>query len=520
MRTKGRHRDCPLLRDRRPVTGGVRNGATRPPANVVIVTLDTTRADRLAAYGGSGVSTPALDRLAREGVVFDRAESVAPLTLPAHASLFTGLYPARHGVRENADRALDAAHRTLPEVLKARGFHTAAFVGSTVLARGRGLDRGFDVYRDGGATGTAPPRRRPGNMVVDEAWRGSISELRALLLWVHLYDAHAPQTPPIEYRRASGGDPYTAAIAFADAQVGRLLEALERQRTLDHTAVILAADHGESLGDHGELEHGIFVYESVLHVPLIARIPGFEPRRVEDLASLVDVVPTVLDLLAIAPIAADGLSLVPVLRGRAHLPERALYSESLYARRFGWSPLRVLRDARYKLIDAPRPELYDLHRDPFEEHDLSAERAALVTAMRRELRRIEQSEEARGPRGAAGRIVRGPQRTRRVGIRVRCVTGARLARPRSEGLHRDLQRRVTPADGALSVCSLSSGGRHAHTDIACDESGGARDCVSSRADHTDPGPGRSATTTTHHPHGRIAQHQRFPLPSHQAKRPS
>ena len=199
---------------------------------------------------------------------------------------------------------------------------------------------------------------------------------------MHLYDAHAPQTLPDAFRRKYAGDPYAGGIAFADSQLGRLIEALRAKGLFDSTAIIVAGDHGESLGEHGEIEHGIFLYEGTLHVPMIMRAPGLPARRVTGLASLVDVLPTVIDLFGLEPMAVDGLDLVPTVRGRGDLPDRSIYAESMYARRFGWSPLRALRDGRFKLVDAPRPELFDLETDPFEEHDLSTARPALVNAMR------------------------------------------------------------------------------------------------------------------------------------------
>ncbi len=353
------------------------------PRNLVIVTLDTTHADRLPMYGFASIETPAIDALARESVVFDQAMSVAPLTLTAHSSLFTGLYPPHHGVRDNADRPLGPDKTTIAEVLHARGFRTGAFVGSTVLAADRGLSRGFDVYDEGASTGGKAPRRRPASEVIDGAlaWLDS-SHGAPFFAWVHLYDAHAPQTLPDSFRRKYTGDLYAGGIAFADSQLGRLIDALRAKGVFDSTAIIIAGDHGESLGEHGEIEHGIFLYEGTLHVPMIMRAPGLPARRVTGLASLVDVMPSVLDLFGLEPMPGDGLDLMPTVRGRGDLPERSIYAESLYARRFGWSPLRVLRDGRFKLVDAPRPELYDLETDPFEERDLSAARSGLVNAMR------------------------------------------------------------------------------------------------------------------------------------------
>ena len=355
------------------------------PTGLVLVTLDTTRADRLPAYGFGGVATPAIDGLAARGAVFDEVVSVAPLTLPAHTSLFTGLYPPHHGVRDNTDRGLDPAHATLATLLHDRGFHTAAFVGAIVLGADRGLARGFDVYDDGRAPGLPPPRRRPGREVVDHAWAW-IDRLddTPFFLWVHLYDVHAPQALPVDFRRASG-DRYEGGIAYVDDQIGRLLDALGRRDRLANTVIVVAGDHGESLGEHGEHEHGIFLYESTLRVPLVVCAPGVAARRVAGVTSLVDLFPTVLRLLGLTvPAAGDGVSLVPALSG-GRVPERAVYAESLYATHFGWGPLRMVRDGRFKFIDAPKPELYDLARDPNEGHNLADEHIATAVALRREL---------------------------------------------------------------------------------------------------------------------------------------
>jgi arylsulfatase A-like enzyme len=354
------------------------------PTGLVVVTLDTTRADRLPAYGFGGVATPAIDGLAARGAVFDEAVSVAPLTLPAHTSLFTGLYPPHHGVRDDTDRALDPAHATLASLLHDRGFHTAAFVGAIVLSADRGLARGFDVYDDGRTPGTPPPRRRPGREVVDRAraWIDGLDD-RPFFLWVHLDDVHAPQALPVEFRRAYG-DRYEGGIAYVDDQIGRLLDALGRRHRLANTVIVVAGDHGESLGEHGEQEHGIFLYESTLRVPLVVCAPGVAARRVAGVTSLVDLFPTVLRLLGVAvPAPGDGVSLVPALSG-GRVPERTIYAESV-AEHFGWGPLRMVQDGQFKFIDAPTPELYDLERDPNERQNLADERLATAAALRREL---------------------------------------------------------------------------------------------------------------------------------------
>jgi choline-sulfatase len=368
--------------------------ATRPgisPGGVVIVTLDTTRADRLPAYGFMDASMPHLDRLAREGVVFDRAVTPAPLTLPAHASLFTGLYPHNHGVRDNADRPLADRHVTLAEALRSRGFQTAAFVGSAVLDADRGLAQGFETYGDvqPGIESTQYGRQRRAVSVMDDAiaWL----EERAgspVFLWAHLYDPHLPYDPPEPYR-SQNLDPYVGEIAYADAQIGRLIETLERRDQLDRTIVIVAGDHGESLGDHGERDHGMLLYEGVLRVPLIMRVPGVAPRRVPSIVRLIDVMPAVLELLRLDAPATDGVSLAPLLHGREGHRELDALSESMYPMRFGRRPVRAVRDGRFKLIDATPPELYDLDRDPFEQSNLYDDRRVLAGALLKRMRGAE-----------------------------------------------------------------------------------------------------------------------------------
>ena len=356
------------------------------PLGVVIVTLDTTRADRLSPYGNMDLSLPALERVAREGVVFDRASSVAPMTLPAHTSLFTGLLPPTHGVRDNADAPLDDSRSTLAEILSAQKYRTGAFVSSIVLGPERGLQQGFSLY-DGviptDIQGPAGMQRRA-DAVMDVAirWLDSIGA-EPFLLWTHLYDAHRPYDPPEPFRSKYGHDLYMAEIAFADSQIERLIEALDQRKLLDRVILVIAGDHGESLGDHGERDHGIFVYEEVIRVPLMIRAPGLRPGRVGEVVRLTDVLPTVLELLELPSPQVDGVSLLNLMRGKAtdNDSEREAYSESLYPERLGWSPLYALRQGRYKLIKAPRPELYDLDRDPFETENLYADRPAVAQGM-------------------------------------------------------------------------------------------------------------------------------------------
>src|SRR6476659_8090698 len=391
-----------LLRTR-PITttGGVDlgtlpRGVARDRLNLVIVTLDTTRADRIGAYGSHEVETPTIDRLASEGVLFEQAVSAAPLTLPAHSSLFTGRFPPEHGVRDNGGFFLGPEQLTLAEVLKARGYRTGGFVGAYVLDSKWGLNQGFDTYVDdfdlsktrGVSLGAI---QRPGNEVVDKAlpWIQQ-SAATPFFAWIHLYDAHSPYRPPEPFASRYRGHPYNGEIAFADSQVGRIVAQLQSSGLFDRTVVVVMGDHGESLGDHGESAHGFFIYESVTHVPLVIRAPFSltANRRVADPVRSVDVMPTVLDLLGVPqPGAISGVSLVSLMTGAKRELGLDTYSEAMYPlHHYGWSDLRALRSGRYKVIDSPRPELYDLDRDPQEATNIFAERQALGDRMIAQLR--------------------------------------------------------------------------------------------------------------------------------------
>jgi choline-sulfatase len=373
--------------------------ALRSDFNLLIISLDTTRADRLHAYGFQDIETPVLDRLASEGVLFQQAATAAPLTLPAHTTIFTSRVPPEHGVRDNGGFFVDPSETTLAETLHARGFRTGAFVGAYVLDAKWGLDQGFETYFDDfdltkyraislGAI------QRPGNEVVDKAleWLDRVADQR-FFGWVHLYDPHTPYEPPEPFRSRYRGRPYVGEIAFADSQVGRLVDFLHGRGLLDRTIVVVVGDHGESLDDHGEAAHGFFIYESVVRVPLIIRAPvrGARGRRVADAVRTLDIAPTVAELLDVQkPPGATGVSLVPLMTGA--VPELGLeaYSESTYPLyHFGWSDLRALRSGRFKLIAGPRPELYDLEQDPEERTNLFSDRRQLADRMLARLGELE-----------------------------------------------------------------------------------------------------------------------------------
>ncbi|HUR21990.1 MAG TPA: sulfatase-like hydrolase/transferase, partial [Vicinamibacterales bacterium] len=359
--------------------------------------------------GNTEVRTPNLDQLAREGAVFEQAMTSAPLTLPAHSSIMTGQFPPRHGVRDNGGFFLGPDQVTIAELLAAQGFKTGAAVGAFVLDSKWGLDQGFATYQDDfdmtkvkaiSLSGI----RRPGNEVVDMAlkWMDGVAGQR-FFSWLHLYDPHAPYISPEPYRSEFKDHPYRGAIAFTDAQVGRVLTYLKDRGLADRTIVIVSGDHGEGLGEHGEETHGFFVYESSMHVPLIIRAPfsGTAGRRVSQPVRTVDILPTVLDLLQIpAPDSLAGVSLAPLMAGAREIPNVAMagYGEAMYPlHHYGWSELTATRSDRYKLIDAPRPELYDLERDPHEQTNIFEERRSVGDAMLRNLRDQKRAMAANAP---------------------------------------------------------------------------------------------------------------------------
>jgi len=370
--------------------GGPSRPVGPPPAtldeaaqNLVIVTIDTLRADHVGAYGYAAARTPALDRLAREGARFGRAFAPAPITLTSHASLLTGRYPPGHGARDNATKVGDEVP-TLAAILGARGFATGAFVAAFPLDRRFGLARGFDLYSD------RMPRdangkllnERPGRQVVDEAlaWLGT-TRGRRFFLWVHLFEPHAPYGDPQRTPGRSAVQRYDDEIAVADEQTGRLLDAVRARG--ESTAIVLAGDHGEGLGDHGEITHSIFVYDTTLRVPLLVAGPGVPHGLVvADPVCLVDILPTVLRLLGLPGADTDGADLTPVFAGR-HLQARELYAESFAPLlEFGWSPFRVVRSSRWKFIAAPKAELYDVERDAAELHNEVASEPQAVERLR------------------------------------------------------------------------------------------------------------------------------------------
>ncbi len=357
-------------------------GRTDRP-NVLLVTIDTLRADRLGCYGFGLAHTPAIDQLAREGVRCTDAATSAPITLPAHCSIMTGLYPPAHGVRDNGNFALGTEAVTLAERLAAAGYRTSAFVSAAVLARGYGLDQGFEVYDDDLWSEDEPGlfmiRERPASRTADRAlawlkgWARDAPR-RPFFVWVHLFDPHQPYHIRSVDLAALTPTAYDAEIAQADQGVGRIVAWLRKRQLLDRTLVVLTADHGESLGEHGEPTHGIFIYDATIHVPLIWRLPRVLPAGAtyDGPVRHVDIVPTILGVLGLpGGEATQGLDLHRAFQGRTPPPDVPQYSEAFLAEEgFGMAPLFGVRHHGQKVIRAPRPERYDLRTDPGEHQNL------------------------------------------------------------------------------------------------------------------------------------------------------
>lgn len=368
--------------------------APAPAPNIVVITIDTLRADHLGCYGDKQIKTPNLDALAQEGVRFERAYTPVPVTLPAHTALFTGTYPLRSGMHDFADNKLNPAQPTLASVLKENGYATGAVIGSAVLDSRFGLNHGFDFYYDHFdfsrlQESNLDEMERSGDVVADQAldWLDKNYQ-KKFFLWMHLYDPHYPYRPPSPYSEEYKDHPYDGEIAFADSQVGRLIRELKEKGVYQNTVIVVTGDHGESLGEHGEKTHGFFIYNATLHIPVILRLPGGPAARtVSALVSLPDLMPTVLSYLKIdVPSEVQGRNLLPLMTAEDKDKARSLYAETFLPRlHFNWSELRGAETENYHFIDAPKPELYDLSKDPGETNNLYAQKKAVAEEMRAKL---------------------------------------------------------------------------------------------------------------------------------------
>lgn len=393
--------------------------ASQSPS-VLLITVDTVRADHVGCYGDAHVETPAMDGLAAAGVRFENAYAQAPITLPSHAVILTGTYPMFNSVRDFTSPGLPVNIPTLAEMLHRKGYRTAAFISSYALNSMWGLNRGFDVYDDD--LGLEPGRsndiflvRRRGDRTVDRllAWLDQQGGA-PFFVWLHLYDPHSPYRPPEPYLSQYASHPYDGQIAFDDAQVGRVFARLKELQRFKAMAVLLLSDHGESLGEHSEDEHGFFIYNATLRVPLIVKLPegsphgstglggrdsgspesrGPVPRVITQPVGTVDVAPTIAQICGIPPAdtrSFQGRSLLTTLSPEGEREDAFVYAESYYPRdSFGWHELRGLLNTHFAYIDAPQPELYDLQHDPEERHNLAASNASVAASLRERLEEVE-----------------------------------------------------------------------------------------------------------------------------------
>jgi arylsulfatase A-like enzyme/Flp pilus assembly protein TadD len=367
---------------------------SKPALNVVIITIDTLRADHLGCYGYKQIRTPNIDALASEGARFERAYTPVPVTLPAHTVIFTGTYPVFSGMHDFSGNKLNPKQPTLASVLKRQGYTTGAVIGSAVLDSRFGLNQGFDFYYDHFdfnrlQESNLEEMERPGSVVADVAldWLGK-NRKNKFFLWMHLYDPHYPYRPPPPFNEQYKDRLYDGEIAFADAQVGRLIAFLKANNIYRNTLIVLTGDHGESLGEHGEKTHGFFIYNATLHVPVIIHLPGStSTKAVSELVSLADLMPTVLQVLKVEiPAEVQGRGLFPLMVPRKTEEPRNLYAETFLPRlHFNWSELRAVETEKYQLIDAPKPELYDLSKDPGETQNLYTDKKAVAEELRNRL---------------------------------------------------------------------------------------------------------------------------------------
>jgi arylsulfatase A-like enzyme/tetratricopeptide (TPR) repeat protein len=447
-----------------PVVAGPA-AAPGPRPALLLITLDTTRADHLGCYGDRDAATPRLDRLASEGAMVRDAIAVAPLTLPSHASILTSVYPPSHGVRDNADFRLPERETTLAGHLKSRGYRTAAVVGSEVLSATQGLARGFDVYDE--------PRSKPharAGLLYEVAAERTASEVTdtalsllprlapgPFFLWVHYFDPHVEYRSPPPWRERFASKPYDGEIAYMDAEIGRLLDGMARRGLLTRTVVAVVGDHGESLGEHGERTHGLLLYDGALRVPLLVRYPGSVRAglRLNGPVSGIDLAPTLLDLLELPPLTrAQGKSFASALRSGIETERGPVYSESLYGERaHGWAALYALRDRSRKFVEAPEPEIYDLAKDPGETRNLAASTPEEVARWRARLATLLEGMDP--PAAGAEREMIEEQRARLLSLGY--VSGGSPAAGRRD--RPDPKRLVAQNDAFLEARSFVSQGR-------------------------------------------------------------
>jgi arylsulfatase A-like enzyme/Flp pilus assembly protein TadD len=382
--------------------------------NVILISIDTLRPDHLGCYGYAATTSPNIDALSREGITFEDASTSAPLTLPSHTTMLTGLYPISHGIRNNGSYVLDASALTMTEIFKEAGYATGAFVGSFVLDSRFGLDQGFDVYNDDMQGARQPSAfgymERTADEVTDAALGWLDTAREPFFAFVHYFDPHAVYMAPPEYRKRHPGNPYDAEIDFTDHELGRLIRGIADRGVMERTLVVLVSDHGEGLGEHEEATHGVLTYDTTLRVPMIMRLPensgvpaeAATGKRISPPVRLVDLMPTVLDIAGLRTEAEmDGRSLVPLMRGERLDPEFC-YFETLYPYfAYRWSPLRGVRFNEWKYILSPEPELYNVAADPSEMVNLIDEESGRAAGMEKALLELMVTERGAAPAGEA-----------------------------------------------------------------------------------------------------------------------
>ena len=371
-------------------------GQTRP--NVILITIDTLRADYLGCYGNTRIPTPNLDALAAQGTIFDRAYCQAPMTPPSHASILTGTYPPTHGVRDFTSSGLRAGFPTLASILKRSGYNTAAFVSAYVLDSVWGFNQGFDYYYDHfepkefqGVNPGNVQRKAGETITLANDWL-SKKPRTPYFLWVHLFDPHHDYNPPEPFHSRYASDLYGGEVAYADHELGRLFDALRANGDWDRSLIVAVSDHGEGRGEHEEYEHGFFLYEATLRIPLIVKLPKGATKqapRIRDVVASVDIAPTIVQVAqaqADRQVPMQGRGLLAQVLGKGGASASIAYGETLYPRTtFGWSELAAFVEGNFKYIEAPSPELYDLVADPEEQSNLYATRRAMADGLRQKL---------------------------------------------------------------------------------------------------------------------------------------
>jgi choline-sulfatase len=363
--------------------------------NVILITIDTVRADHLGCYGAKNIQTPTLDALGRDGVIFERAISQVPLTWPSHAAILTGLYPFQNGVQDFTGQPLESRFRSVAEAFKQQGYATGAVVSAFVLDRSWGLARGFDFYDDAFSPEEFLHRdlglvdRRAGESVTRALTWLKKNPRRPFFFWLHLYDPHSPYDPPEPFRTEYKNHLYDGEIAYADHELGRMIAWLKQSEMYNQSLIVFLSDHGESLGEHGEHEHGFFVYDATVHIPLIVKPPagsGIRPGRVSRPVETVAAAPTMIKVASIHDAIEKQFPTQGLFEKAAEATNES-YSETFYPfSSFGWSPLHALETSRYHYIDAPAPELYDIIADPEEKNNLAPEQMAVVAVLKDKLK--------------------------------------------------------------------------------------------------------------------------------------